>query len=376
MLNGMAGVMQARPGSSSLVLRALRREPVSRPPVWLMRQAGRYLPEYRVLRARARSFLDLCYTPELALEITLQPVRRFGMDAAILFSDILVVPDALGCPVTFVEGAGPKLTPLRSTAEIRRLRPASLAERLTPIYTTVRALRRELTAETALIGFAGAPWTVAAYMIEGESSKEYHVARAFARRESAAFAELIEVLTEATIEHLRAQVEAGADVLQLFDSWAGVLPEGEFRRWCQAPVGRIVRRLKDEHPEVPIIAFPRGAGLHLQTFAEAVPIDGLSLDTAAPVGRLRRALPELCLQGNLDPVVLLTGDDCAFVEAKQIVAELASGPFIFNLGHGVLPETDPEAVAELVSRLKSLQLPLAAARHAGSDVNSRSKKSG
>jgi uroporphyrinogen decarboxylase len=346
----------AEPQPSSLVLRALRRLPVSRPPVWLMRQAGRYLPEYRTLRARAGSFLDLCYTPELAFEITLQPVRRFGMDAAILFSDILVVADALGCRVTFVEGVGPRLEPVRSAAACRRLRPAALAARLSPVYATVRALKQELPAETALIGFAGAPWTVAAYMVEGEGSKEFYAARAFARRDRAAFAGLIELLTEATIGHLRAQIEAGADVLQLFDSWAGVLPEGEFRRWCQEPVARIVRTLKSEHPEVPIIAFPRGAGLHLQSFAAAVAIDGLSLDTTVPVAALRRALPELCLQGNLDPIALLAGGAGALAEAERIVAALASGPFIFNLGHGVLPDTDPEAVAMLVAHLKSLRL--------------------
>jgi uroporphyrinogen decarboxylase len=356
MLDGIAG-MEAEPANSSLVLRALRRQPVLRPPVWLMRQAGRYLPEYRALRARARSFLDLCYTPELAVEITLQPVRRFGMDAAILFSDILVVADALGCPVTFVEGAGPKLAPVRGAAELMRLRPAGLPARLEPIYATIRALRRELPAGTAVIGFAGAPWTVAAYMVEGEGSKEFYAARAFARTDPTTFARLIEVLTEATIEHLRSQIEAGADVLQLFDSWAGVLPESEFRRWCQEPAGRIVRVFKGEHPEVPIIAFPRGAGLHLQSFAEAVPVDGLSLDTAVPVARLRKDLPELCLQGNLDPVALLAPGGGALAEAERIVADLARGPFIFNLGHGVLPDTDPEAVAALVMHVKSLQLP-------------------
>lgn len=322
-----------------------------------MRQAGRYLPEYRALRARARSFLDLCYTPELAFEITMQPVRRFGMDAAILFSDILLVADALGCAVTFVEGVGPKLEPVRSTADRARLRPAADAKKLAPVYATIRALKHELPAETALIGFAGAPWTVAAYMVEGEGSKEFYAARAFARREPAAFTGLIELLTEATIEHLRAQIGAGADVLQLFDSWAGVLPESEFRRWCQEPVARVVRALKEEHSDVPIIAFPRGAGLHLPSFADAVPVDGLSLDTTVPVAALRRTLPRLCLQGNLDPVALLAGGAGALEEAERIVAALASGPFIFNLGHGVLPETDPAAVAALVAHVRSLQLP-------------------
>jgi uroporphyrinogen decarboxylase len=354
----MTGMARDKPVSTSLLVRALRRQPVARPPVWLMRQAGRYLPEYRALRARARNFLDLCYTPELAFEITLQPVRRFGMDAAILFSDILVLADALGCPVAFVEGAGPKLEPVRGAADHARLRPAGMLERLAPIYATLRALRRELPAATALIGFAGAPWTVAAYMVEGEGSREFYVARACARRDCVAFAALIEVLTDATIVHLRAQIEAGADVLQLFDSWAGVLPASEFRRWCQEPVARIVTTLKSEHPEVPIIAFPRGAGLHLEGFAEAVPVDGLSLDTTVPAARLRQALPKLCLQGNLDPVALLAGGPDMLEEAERIVAALASGPFVFNLGHGVLPDTDPEAVAALVAHVKSLPLPV------------------
>ena len=279
------------------------------------------------------------------------------MDAAILFSDILVVADALGCRVTFVEGVGPRLEPVRSAAACMRLRPTAVAAKLAPVYATVKALKRELPAATALIGFAGAPWTVAAYMVEGEGSKEFAIARAFARRDPAAFGGLIALLTEATIEHLRAQIEAGADVLQLFDSWAGVLPEGEFRRWCQEPVARIVATLKSEHPEVPIIAFPRGAGLHLQSFVKAVPVDGLSLDTTVPVAALRRALPNLCLQGNLDPIALLAGGADALGEAERIVAALASGPFIFNLGHGVLPDTDPEAVAKLVAHVKSLRLP-------------------
>ena len=341
------------------LLRALRGEPLERAPLWLMRQAGRYLPEYRALRAQAGSFLELCYTPELACEITLQPVRRFGLDGAILFSDILVVADALGCRVSFVEGTGPRLEPLRGAADVARLAPAGVRDHLAPVYETVARLRRELPAATALIGFAGAPWTVAAYMVEGEGSKEFHAARAFARRDRASFARLIELLTEATIEHLRAQVEAGADVLQLFDSWAGILPEPEFRRWCQEPNRRIVGALKGAFPAVPIIVFPRGAGLHYRSLVDAVPLDGLSLDTAAPVARVRRELPEICLQGNLDPVALLIGGPEARSEAERIVQTLACGPFVFNLGHGVLPDTDPDEVAALVAHVKAL--PLAAA---------------
>jgi uroporphyrinogen decarboxylase len=346
-------------GAASPVLRALRRQPVARPPIWLMRQAGRYLPEYRALRARAGSFLELCYTPALAHEITLQPIRRFGMDAAILFSDILVVADALGCPVAFVEGSGPKLGPVRSAAALARLRASNVSAHLAPVYDAVARIRQDLPAETALIGFAGAPWTVAAYMVEGEGSKEFYAARAFARQDPETFARLIELLTEATLEHLRAQVDAGADVLQLFDSWAGILPEREFVRWCQEPTARIVQALKAEYPSVPVIAFARGAGLHYRSFVAAVPVDGLSLDTAVPVARARRDFPGLCLQGNLDPVALLTGGPAARREAEEIVRSLAAGPFIFNLGHGVLPDTDPEEVAALVAHVRSLPLPAA-----------------
>jgi uroporphyrinogen decarboxylase len=322
-----------------------------------MRQAGRYLPEYRELRARAGSFLELCYTPELAREITLQPVRRFGLDAAILFSDILVVADALGSRVRFVEGAGPRLEPLRGAAGVAGLQPAAVRERLAPVYEAVALLRRDLAPATALIGFAGAPWTVAAYMVEGEGSKEFYAARRLARREPATFARLIELLTEATIGHLAAQIEAGADVVQLFDSWAGILPEPEFERWCLEPTVHIVQRLKQAFPTVPVIAFPRGAGWHYRRLAEAAPLAGLSLDTTAPIAAVRAALPELCLQGNLDPVALLGGRAELLREAERIAGVLGRGPFIFNLGHGVLPETDPAAVADLVAHLRALPLP-------------------
>jgi uroporphyrinogen decarboxylase len=341
----------------SPVLRALRRQSVDRVPIWLMRQAGRYLPEYRALRMRAGDFLELCYTPALACEITLQPVRRFGMDAAILFSDILVVADAVGCRPAFVEGSGPRLEPVRDARAVAALRTSGVSARLAPVYETVQRLRQDLPPQMALIGFAGAPWTVAAYMVEGEGSKEFYATRVFAWRERETFARLIELLTEATVEHLRGQIAAGADVIQLFDSWAGILPEPEFRRWCQDPVARIVSALKADFPEVPIIAFPRGAGSYYQSFVGAVPIDGLGLDTAAPAGRVRCELPGICLQGNLDPAALLAGGPGVLREADRIVQSLARGPFIFNLGHGVLPETDPEEVAALVAHVKALPLP-------------------
>jgi uroporphyrinogen decarboxylase len=338
-----------------LLLATLRGQLQARPPIWLMRQAGRYLPEYREVRNQAASFLELCYTPALAVEITLQPVRRFGMDAAILFSDILVVADALGCSVDFIEGAGPKLSPVRTAAAIAGLSRTKLGAHLAPVYQALRELRRILPQETALIGFAGAPWTLAAYMVEGEGSKEFYAARAFARREPETFAVLIDLLTEATIVHLRGQIEAGADVLQMFDSWAGILPPTEFVRWCQEPTARIVQALKKDHPAVPVIAFPRGAGLRYRSFAEAVPVDGLSLDTTVPLDWARRSLPGICLQGNLDPVALLAGGACVRAEAQRILRTFRGAPFIFNLGHGVLPETDPAEVAALVAYVKSFR---------------------
>jgi uroporphyrinogen decarboxylase len=343
--------------SVPLLVTALARHPVPRPPVWLMRQAGRYLPEYRALRQKAGDFLKLCYSPELAAEATLQPVRRFGLDAAILFSDILVVPDALGCGVSFAQGVGPQIEPLRDDAAIARLRRDGLAEHLAPVYKAITRVRRSLPPATAVIGFAGAPWTLAAYMIEGGPSTDYATARAFALGQPDSFARLIAVLSEAVIAHLNAQIEAGADVVQLFDSWAGILPEPEFERWCRAPAAKIVTRLKARHPEIPIIAFPRGAGIRYRSFVQAVPVDAVSLDTSVPLAWAREALPDVCLQGNLDPAALVAGGAIACREARRILEALGDRPFVFNLGHGVLPQTDPAAVAALVDYVKSVRLP-------------------
>jgi uroporphyrinogen decarboxylase len=280
------------------------------------------------------------------------------MDAAILFSDILVITDALGGSVEFVEGQGPQLIPVRERADLSRLSLADLPGHLEPVYVTLRRLRRQLPPEVALIGFAGAPWTVAAYMVEGHGSKEFAQARTLARRDPACFAALIDLLTEATTVHLLAQIDAGAQVVQLFDSWAGVLPEPEFVRWCQKPAARIVTALKRARPDVPVIAFPRGAGALSRAYLDAVPVDGLSLDTTMPLDWARRTLGRVCLQGNLDPVALLVGGRTMLDEAERIVAALAGSRFVFNLGHGVLPETDPGSVAALVAYIKSLRLPV------------------
>lgn len=342
---------------ASLLLAALQKRPVTRPPIWLMRQAGRYLPEYRALRQQAPDFLRFCYTPELAAEATLQPIRRYGLDAAILFSDILVVPDALGCRVWFEDGAGPKLEPVRDAAAIAKLRPSLDLEHLAPVYAAIRQVRRSLPQDIALIGFAGAPWTLAAYMVEGGSAPEFYTARAFALREPEVFARLIEHLSEAVFQHLAAQIEAGVDAVQLFDSWAGILPEGEFVQWCEIPARRILERLQDRHPEVPAIAFPRGAGVLYRRFCQTVPAAGISLDTTVPLSWAQEALTGICLQGNLDPAALVAGAAVACREAQRIVETLAGRRFVFNLGHGVLPQTDPEAVAALVEYVKSVRLP-------------------
>jgi uroporphyrinogen decarboxylase len=339
------------------LLAALAGERRARPPVWLMRQAGRYLPEYRAVRGKVGSFLELCYTPELAVEVTLQPIRRYGFDAAILFSDILVVPDALGADVRFVEGEGPQLTPLRDGADLERLGLDRLHAHLEPVYETLRRLAAALPAEVTLIGFAGAPWTLAAYMVEGGGSKEFFAARRLARQQPALFQALIDLLTEAVIRYLDAQVRAGAEVIQLFDSWAGVLPPSELERWCIAPTRRIVEALRARHPDVPVIAFPRGIGASYAAFARAVPVQGISLDTTVPVAWAAKELrrdPALCLQGNLDPAALLADEPTLLAEAERVVQGYGDRPFIFNLGHGVSLETPPERVGRLVDYLKSL----------------------
>lgn len=333
------------------LLRALRGGALERPPVWLMRQAGRYLPEYRALRASVAGFLELCLTPALAVEATLQPLRRFPLDAAILFSDILVLPHALGQPVAFEEGHGPVLEPLAGPADIDRLRPEEAADRLAPVPATLRLLRPALPEGAALIGFAGAPWTVATYMIEGGSSRSFARSRAWAAAEPASFARLIELLVETTADHLARQAEAGAEVLQIFDSWAGALEGEDLRRWSIEPLTAIIRRLRARCPAVPVILFPRGVGPAYAAYA-GTGCDGLSLDSDVALEWARAVLqPRCALQGNLDPQRLVEGGRPMAAAANRILACLADGPFVFNLGHGVLPETPPEHVAALVEQV-------------------------
>jgi uroporphyrinogen decarboxylase len=341
-------------GSGKKLLEALAGQTHDQPPVWLMRQAGRYLPEYRALRARTGGFLELCLTPALAAEVTLQPIRRFAMDGAILFSDILVVPHGLGQAVSFREGEGPVLERLESAADLARLSRAGLLERVAPIAETVRKVRAELPDGVALIGFAGSPWTVASYMIEGGSTRDFARSKTWLYRDPPGFAALIELLVEATLDYLGLQIEAGAEAIQLFDSWAGVLAEPAFKHWVVAPNARIVERLKARYPGVPVIVFPRGAGIGYRTLGKAIAADGIGLDTTVPVGWARTNLQKRhALQGNLDPLALLAGGRALAGEVRRIRRALGKGPFIFNLGHGVLPETPPEHVAELVRLVRA-----------------------
>jgi len=347
-LNTNHRTVVSKSGSKPL-LRALKGETVTPPPVWLMRQAGRYLPEYRDLRGRVSGFLEMCYTPDLAVEVTLQPIRRYGFDAAILFSDILVVPDALGQPVRFTEGEGPKLEPIRDAGSLSRLGDGDLHERLAPVYETVQRLSRELPDEVALIGFAGAPWTVATYMVEGGTSRDFAVARGWSLSDPEGFGTLIDIVTEATAEYLCRQVEAGAQALQLFDSWAGVLPDDAFERWVVAPNARIVSAVKQRYPDVAVIGFPRGAGVLYEHYIDATGVDAVGLDTTVPPAwAAERLQPRVTVQGNLDPQVLLAGGEAMETRTRQIIAALGGGPFVFNLGHGIVKETPPEHVAELV----------------------------
>jgi uroporphyrinogen decarboxylase len=340
-----------------VLLRTLNGERLDPPPWWLMRQAGRYLPEYRALRARSRDFLQLCLTPALAAEATLQPVRRFGMDAAILFADILLVPYALGQQLGYGD-EGPVLDPIVESTGLAGLRLDRLASRLEPVCETIGLCRAALPSETTLIGFAGSPWTVATYMVEGGTSRDFRVVKSWAYRDPSEFAALIELLTEATIAYLSAQITAGAEAVQLFDSWAGILSETGFERWVIAPTRTITAALKQRFPTVPVIGFPRGAGLLYERYAVETGVDAVSLDTAVPPSFARdRLQPRLAVQGNLDPVLLIDGGVALEEAVKELRSVLDHGPFIFNLGHGVLPQTPPENVAA-VARL--LAEPLAA----------------
>ena len=332
------------------LLRALSGETLPTPPVWLMRQAGRYLPEYRATRARAGDFLSLCYTPDLAAEVTLQPIRRYGFDAAILFADILLIPDALGADLWFVTGEGPRLSTITGPDGLKPLKGKDdIHDHLAPVYETVKILSQELPKETTLIGFAGAPWTVATYMIAGRGTPDQAPAHKLRQEDPATFDALINLLTDATIEYLSKQVEAGAEVVKIFDSWAGSLKGEAFDRYALEPAKKIIQEMKQRFPGLSVIAFPREAGDKYIGFAKAVGADCLALDTSVDATWAAQHLQkDGCVQGNLDPKLMITGGDALRQEARRIVDALKNGPHIFNLGHGITPEADPENVHVLI----------------------------
>lgn len=336
------------------ILRALAGETLPTPPIWMMRQAGRYLPEYRATRAQAGDFLSLCYNSELAAEVTLQPIRRYGFDAAILFADILLLPQALGADLWFVTGEGPRLSTVTTADELKALKPAdAIHDHLNPIYETVKILSRELPEETTLIGFAGAPWTVATYMIAGQGTPDQGPAHALKDENKAVFEGLLDLITEGTIDYLSKQIDAGAEVVKIFDSWAGSLKGDDFVNYAVKPAAKITAALKARHPDTPVIAFPRGAGekyvgLHAAIGADCIALDdGVSADWAAA-----NVQTGGCVQGNLASSHMVTGGDTLVSETRRIVDALKGGPHIFNLGHGITPDADPENVQLMIDTVR------------------------
>ena len=337
------------------ILRALAGQTQSVPPIWMMRQAGRYLPEYRATRAQAGDFLSLCYNSELAAEVTLQPIRRYGFDAAIMFADILLIPQALGADLWFVTGEGPRLSTVTSAADLDQLRPADETDAtLNPIYETLRILSRALPAETTLIGFAGAPWTVATYMIAGRGTPDQGPAHKLMTENPDVFERLIDLLTEATIDYLSKQIDAGAEVVKLFDSWAGSLKGNDFERFSLAPIRRIITALKARHPNTPVIAFPREAGEKYLGFAKATGADCLALDNSVdPQWAAAHLQPDGCVQGNLKSSHMVSGGPALVEDTKRIVAAFRNGPHIFNLGHGITPQADPDNVQRMIDAVRN-----------------------
>lgn len=339
---------------NKLINTLLKKEKFSQPPIWIMRQAGRYLPEYREVRSNVKNFLELCYTPKLASEVTLQPIRRFGFDAAIIFSDILVIPDALGVKVEFVKNEGPKLQKVSSKDDLKSFKRENIKSHLQPVFEALALTKSKLDKDVALIGFSGAPWTLACYMIEGGGSKNFEQTRKVAIQDEEFFSELIEILTQSIITYLSQQISAGADVVKLFDSWAGVLPPQQLRKWVIEPTKKIVAELKKLHPQIPVICFPRGIGMMYEEFAREVGAQGLALDQNLEKKWVRKNLQEnlgQVVQGNLDNILLAFGSKKEIEkEVFQILESFGEQPFIFNLGHGILPETPIENV-ELVMSL-------------------------
>jgi uroporphyrinogen decarboxylase len=324
------------------------------PPVWMMRQAGRYLPEYRATRDKAGSFLDLCFNPQLAAEVTLQPIRRFNFDGAILFSDILVIPYALGRKVDFVTGEGPKLEPIEDALTAQSIRREVDHGRLDPVYETIRLVKSQLSPEVTFLGFCGAPWTVATYMIAGQGTSDQEPARLFAYRHPDAFDDLLQVLVKASAEYLIRQLKAGVDAVQIFDTWAGILPPEEFARWCIAPMRRIILSVRDEIPDARIIGFPRGAGTMLERYVTELPVDAVGLDWMIDKTFARERIQKIKpVQGNLDPVALIAGGDALDRAVDDVMRAFSDGPFIFNLGHGIMPQTPIENVERMLKRVRA-----------------------
>ena len=335
-----------------LLLRTLRGENADQRPVWLMRQAGRYLPEYRALRAQKGGFLGLVYDPEAAAEITLQPIRRYGFDGAILFSDILIVPYAMGQDLEFLTGEGPHLSPRLVDAALTSLH--AVPERLTPIYETVKLVRSQLPADKTMLGFAGSPWTIATYMVNGEGSRDQHETRAMAYRDPAAFQAIIDAIVTVTVDYLIGQVLAGAEAVQLFDSWAGSLAPAEFERWVIAPNAKIVAAMKQRFPELPVIGFPKGAGEKLPAYARETGVHAVGIDeTVDPLWAARELPAGLPVQGNLDPLLLLAGGEEMERQALRILDAFADRPHVFNLGHGIGQTTPVEHVGQLLGVVRS-----------------------
>jgi uroporphyrinogen decarboxylase len=335
------------------IVRVLQSERQSVPPIWLMRQAGRYLPEYRAIRQKTESFFDLCFTPELAAEVTLQPVRRFAFDAAILFSDILVIPHALGQRVSFEQADGPRLDALKEPGALGQLRREVDQAVLAPVYETIERVKIMLPVEVALLGFCGAPWTLATYMIAGMGTPDQLPARTFAYRHPDAFATLIDLLVDASASHLIRQLHAGVDAVQIFDTWAGILPPDGFDSYCVEPCARIVAKVRKEIPTAKIIGFPRGAGTYLKKYAAASGVDAVGLDWMIDIDFARDEIQSRRpIQGNLDPLALLVGGRTLDAAIDRIIDAFGAGPFIFNLGHGVLPDTPLAHVEHMVSRVR------------------------
>ena len=335
-----------------VVAEVLRGETAFPPPVWLMRQAGRYLPEYRETRKRAGSFLDLCYNPDYAVEVTLQPIRRFGFDASILFSDILVVPHALGRDLRFEEGRGPLMTPM-SVGDVDRLDRSRFHETLEPVYETVRRLRAVLPAETTLLGFCGAPWTIATYMIAGHGTPDQAPARLFAYRHPEAFIRLLDTIADVSAEYLVRQLDAGADAVQIFDSWSGVLDEPSFASFCVRPVRKIVEKVRQARADALVIGFPKGAGSLYDGYRQTTGVNGLGLDWSVPMSQAKRLQAAGTVQGNLDPMRLVAGGRALEEGVGAVLEGLGGGPLIFNLGHGITPETPVAHVEAMLRQIRA-----------------------